>query len=1084
MTRLTRTVICLQVLGLLCSSSAAAEIPDFNSTTDWMNPQVIGINRLPARATHYPYPDVESALRSPREASPWFHSLDGTWQFQWAPNIDSLKAAAAWGTIDVPSNWEMRGYGTPIYTNSVYPFPVDVPKVPIDDNPVGHYRRTFALPTDWADKQVTLHFAGVSSAFYVWVNEQPVGYSQDSCLPAEFDITDELRPGTNRINVQVFRWSDGSYLEDQDHWRLSGIHREVFLVARPKVHIVDFAVRTITHDEKYKAWSLQIRPKIGGVDNLDLKSWKLQGQLFDADGRRLEGVTLSVDANKVVNEFYPQRDTVAFGLMSAAVDSPKLWSAETPYLYTLVLSLKNASGKTVEATRTRVGFRDIRVDGGRLLVNGRSVKLFGVNRHDHSERNGKTVSRDEMLEDVLLMKRFNFNAVRTSHYPNDAYFYDLCDEYGLYVMDEANLETHGVRGELSNDAEWATGFLDRALRMVERDRNHPSIIMWSLGNESGMGPNHAAMAGWIKDRDPTRLVHYEGACGDPTDPNYIVPGSPEYDDTARFVGNPTDPAYVDVMSRMYPNVQEWEDMATSMTNGDRPILACEYAHAMGNSVGNLAEHWEMIRKYDRLIGAYIWDWIDQGIWVDKKLVAMRKEHGQPVPAAWNGKPFWAYGGDFGDQPNSGNFCCNGVLSPDRKPKPAMWECKKVAEPIRVELIDRRSATFKITNRYEVLDLSHIEGVWILLEDGKPLAEGRLPELNTPAGETSTFSIRSSDVPPYTMDPQKEYVGRISFRLKEATNWADAGHEVAWYEGMIMPRQEATSADSSEAIVVRKLDRQEYVFGSKSMSVTFGGARGELKSWIVDGREQLAAAMLPNFWRPPTDNDTRGWRGGNPMLPWKDALVNAAGFHHEILDETTLRVTVDYDLKSVDSELQVVYRVSGNGRIDVHSKLMRGKKAPLMPKFGMQLGLVDDYKTVTYYGRGPEENYWDRKTGSPLGQYTAPVDGLTHNYVMPQENGCRTDCRWIKFTTDKKDTILVDAGLETVDFNVWPWTAAELEDATHVNELVTSGYATVNIDFRQTGVGGDNSWSPKARPMPKYQLRGEKYEYGFSLIVAP
>ncbi len=398
----------------------------------------------------------------------------------------------------------------------------------------------------------------------------------------------------------------------------------MYVVARPKVNIADFAVRTITHDATFKTWKLQVRPTLHNVDDADLKGWKLHGRLFDNNGQPVDGKTMSVDANKIVGESYPQRDTVAFGLMSVGIDSPKLWSAETPYLYTLVLSLDDASGKTVQATRTRVGFRDIQVDAGRLLINGRSVKLFGVNRHDHSQTNGKTVSRDELREDVLLMKRFNFNSVRTSHYPNDAYFYDLCDEYGLYVIDEANLETHGVRGLLSNDAHWAASFLDRGIRMVGRDRNHPSIIMWSLGNESGTGPNHAAMAGWIKDRDPTRLVHYEGACGDPTDPNYIVPGTPAYDDVTRFVGNPTDPAYVDVMSRMYPNVQEWEDMATSTTNGDRPIMACEYAHAMGNSVGNLAEHWEMIRKHDRLIGAFIWDWIDQGIWVDEKFVEMRK----------------------------------------------------------------------------------------------------------------------------------------------------------------------------------------------------------------------------------------------------------------------------------------------------------------------------------------------------------------------------------------------------------------------------------------------------------------------------
>lgn len=1078
-----RLSMCFLFAGLLSYCAADDNLPGFKSTPDWMNPQVFGINKLPGRATGYPYPDAATALSAPREASPWFKSLDGIWQFQWAPNPDSFKADAAWEEIDVPSNWEMRGYGTPIYTNMVYPFPVDIPNVPEDDNPVGRYRRTFDLPEGWSGKQVVLHFGGVSSAFYVWVNDCPVGYSQDSRLPAEFDITEQVKPGKNNVDVKVLRWSDGSYLEDQDHWRLSGIHREVFLVARPRVNISDFAVRTITHDPAFKSWELQVRPSLCNADDADLKGWKVTGQLFDGDGRPVEGSSMSVNAQKIVKEFYPQRDTVAFGLMKAKINAPRLWWSEKPYLYTLVLSLKDGNGKTVEATRTRVGFRDVRINAGRLMINGRSVKLFGVNRHDHSQTNGKTVSREEMLEEVLLMKRFNFNSVRTSHYPNDPYFYDLCDEYGLYVMDEANLETHGVRGLLSNIAEWGASFLERGVRMVQRDRNHPSIIMWSLGNETGTGPNHAAMAGWIKDRDPTRLLHYEGACGVPHHPDYVAPGTPGYNDVTRFVGNPTDPSYVDIMSRMYPNVGDWEAMATSTTNGDRPIMACEYAHAMGNSVGNLAEHWEVIRRHDRLVGAYIWDWIDQGIWVDEKLVAMRKEHGQPVPPAWNGKPYWAYGGDFFDKPNSGNFCCNGIIAPDRTPKPAMWECKKVGQPIVAALVDVDTATFSVTNRHEVRSLSDFEGAWMLLEDGKPVAEGKLPPLQTPAGESETFALAPEEIPRIDFDPNKEYVGRVSFRLKEATNWADKGHEVAWDEAIIQPRQEGPAADGSGAVIVRKSAEGDYIFGSDAMSVTFSRKKGCLLSWVVGGREQLAAPLRPNFWRPLTDNDTRGWwRRDNKMMPWKNALGDGGKLAYEIVGKSSLAVTVDYEMPSVSSTLRVVYTVSGSGRIDVRCTLKRKKGAPLMPKFGMQLGLVDDYKAVTYYGRGPEENYWDRKTGSPLGRYTAPIEGLSHNYVMPQENGCRTDCRWVKFSAGEKQVLTVDAGLGAVSFNAWPWTMENLEKAKHVNELTPAGHWTVSIDFRQTGVGGDNSWSPKARPMPKYQLKGNAYEYGFSLAA--
>jgi len=1071
----------LSLLLILCPAI-------FAQAPDWENPQVIGINKLPARATFYTHPDAESALSESRETSPWFQSLDGTWDFHWRPTPDGAPEAfhlqdndVEWDTIPVPSNWEMQGYGTPIYTNATYPFPAAPPHIPHDDNPVGIYRRTFDVPADWTDKQIVIHFGGVSSAFYLWVNGQRVGYSQGSRLPAEFNITPYVQEGENLVVAEVYRWCDGSYLEDQDHWRMSGIHREVFVTAQPHISFTDVAVRTIPLNDDFNLWDLQIRPSLRNVNNWELNNWKVEATLLDAERQPVPNDDMSADARAIVREKYPQRDTVAFRLLGGTFDNPNTWSAETPYLYTLLLQIIDREGRTIEATTVKVGFRDVRIDdAGRLLVNGRSVKLYGVNRHDHSPTGGKTVSRSEMLQDVLLMKRFNFNSVRTSHYPNDPYFYDLCDEYGLYCMDEANLETHGVNGLLSNDSNWAIAFLDRGLRLVQRDRNHPSIIMWSLGNESGMGPNHAAMSGWMKDRDPTRPIHYEGAVGLPYDPRHVPPGTEGYDDAIRFQGNPNDPAWVDVMSRMYPNAQEWEDMALA-DNGNRPILACEYAHAMGNSVGNLKEHWDMIHKYDRLVGGFIWDWIDQGVWVDEALIARRAAQGHDPVEAWNGRPFWAYGGDFGDEPNSSNFCFNGVITADRRAKPAMWECRRVFQPIEIVCDDPETATFTITNRHEVLNLSHFEGVWTLLEDGVAIHEGRLPELDTRAGESDTFQIPSESIPEWNVEQNASCMVRITYRRREATNWAEAGHEVAWYEdywrvGVIRGFKHRAFVESKAKI---ETTDAAYIVTMSDAVITVDRNTGLISSLQVDGIELLAAPMTPNFTRPFTDNDTRGWRGtGNVMAHWAGALGKPKEI---VVHDSEEAITVLFPLKEdVKAVLEVDYFFSSD-LLYVNLDLTRSEDSPLMAKFGMQFGLVNAYDSVGYYGRGPEENYCDRKTGSLLGYYEAPIDGLTHDYHMPQENGNRCDCRFVEFTGENAPNLTIEMQISGMfELSVWPWTQENLDAAKHINELEPAGYSTVNIDWGQTGVGGDNSWTPKARPMLQYRMDDLTYWHNFSI----
>jgi len=710
---------------------------------DWENPAVIGLNKEPAHCTLMPYADIESALDGRRESSPFYRSLNGKWRFNWVRKpADRPKDfyqtdydVSQWDEIPVPSNWQMHGYGRPIYLNMTYPYPANPPYIPHDYNPVGSYRREFTLPRAWDGRQVLLHFDGVKSAFYVWINGGLVGYSQGSMTPAEFNITKYLQPGKNTLAVEVYRWSDGSYLEDQDMWRLSGIYRSVYLFATPKVHIRDFFVRA-TLDEQYRDGILTIRPKLAAEAEADLRQWTVQAQLYDDQDDSVLAKPLKIDAQRIQKERYPQRDNVNFALLEAKVPEPQKWSDETPNLYTLVLTLHDAQGRVVEAESCKVGFRKVEIKNGQLLVNGHSIKLFGVNRHEHDPDHGRAIPRGRMIQDIKLLKKNNINAVRTSHYPDDPYWYELCDRYGIYVIDEANLETHGQGGFLSNQPAWHSAFVDRAVRMVERDKNHASIIFWSLGNESGCGPNHAAMAAWIHDYDPTRPIHYEGA-----------------------VGDPKDPYYVDVISRMYARIHQIVGIATNPVD-DRPMVLCEYAHAMGNSVGNLKEYWDAIRAHRRLIGGFIWDWADQGL---------RKYTPE-------GEMFWAYGGDYGDNPNDGNFCFNGLVQPDRKPNPSLAEVKKVYQRIHVTPIDALNGVFSIANEYDFVSLDFADVLWELTCDGVVVQAGKLAALTLQPEAKQEITIPLTEPEPKS---GAEYWLKIAFALAEDTAWADRGHVVAW-----------------------------------------------------------------------------------------------------------------------------------------------------------------------------------------------------------------------------------------------------------------------------------------------------------------
>lgn len=1033
---------------------------------DWENELVISKNKLPGRATSYSYNTIEDASTNNRELSNLM-MLNGEWKFKFVPAsenrpTDFYKTGfdySKWDNIDVPSCWEMKGYGIPIYTNTVYPFTPNPPYID-RENPVGSYIKEFDLPENWTNKDVVLHFGGVSSAFYLWVNGKEAGYSEDSRLPAEFNITKYLKSGKNSIAVQVFRWSDGSYLEDQDHWRMSGIHREVMLLAQPKVTINDFFVRT-KFDETLSDAQLQIRPEVFQSDNKqDLSGWTLEALLLDKNGKNVLSNSLSINVLEITKESYPQRDNVPFALMEQTIERPRKWSAENPYLYSLVLSLKDKSGALVEAKSCKVGFREVKIENGVLLINGKNVKLMGVNRHDHDHIHGKTVYREDIRRDVELLKQFNFNAVRTSHYPNDAYFYEICDEYGIYVMDEANVETHGIRGQLSNTPSWHYSIVDRILRMVERDKNHPSIISWSLGNESGCGPNHAAAAAWVKDFDPTRFIHYEGAQGDPNHPEYIPVTSPKHpDNILTHHANPTDPPYVDVISRMYPSLEQVKAVATSPYI-NRPIMPCEYTHAMGNSLGNMKEYWEIIRSHDNLLGGFIWDYIDQGL--------LKKDE--------NGTEFFAYGGDYGDTPNRGNFCINGIITSDRLPKPAIQECKYIYQPIVFEALDLKQGEVRIVNRFNFSNTDTYEFRWTLSENGTVIQEGKLAEQSIVPGDFKTIQI-PMETP--KVNPGAEYWLRISAHTTKDEVWANAGHEIA-KEQFLLPIYQKEQIQVLKGQVEWSESDNEIKVSGKEFLVTVDKSTGNISSYNYKGTSLLSTQLKPNFWRPQTDNDERGWKSHIVSGFWKDAGKNL-----KVKDVNARKISDSEVVVSVKRSMggQVLlnhtYHIKANGEVTVKYELEADKSLPTILRVGTELGIPNSFSKMEYYGNGPWETYIDREEAAEVDVYSGDVKDFVFEYVTPQECSNRTNVRWLKLSDQKGRGILIK-GEQPLSTSVWPWTAEKIEKAKHTNELVADDFFTVNLDLVQSGVGGADSWSIKSKPIKKYRAEAGNYNYSFTL----
>jgi len=1064
------------------------------SVPHWEDPSVVGINKEPPRATAFPFESRDLALGMQQQASGFFRLLNGSWRFHWVRRPDQRPREffreefddSDWDRIPVPSNWELHGHGVPIYLNHPYEFEKRPPFIHHEYNPVGSYRTTFTVPPTWSERQVFLHFGAVKSAMYLWVNGRPVGYSQGSKLPAEFDVTDHVRTGENTLAVEVYRWSDGSYLECQDFWRISGIERDVFLWAAPALHLRDFFVQAGL-DESYSRGRLRIEgalraygaglrvgagesggsgqtSRFGGGESPGEEEMEGAAAVHAEVLDPLSGQVLTRIRRSVTPPPPGEERTLT---LEARLGEVRPWTAETPELYTLLLTLVGPEGDTLEVIPQRIGFREVEISQGLLRVNGVPVTIKGVNRHEHDPFTGHVVDEASMREDIRLMKAANMNAVRTSHYPNDPRWYDLADEHGLYVVDEANIESHGMGYHpdvtLGNDPAWEEAHLDRMRRMVERDKNHPSVIIWSMGNEAGNGVNFHAGYRWIKDRDPTRPVQYERALQEWNTDLYVP---------------------------MYAGFRHLEDYATS--NPSRPLILCEYAHAMGNSVGNFTDYWDIIHAHPSLQGGFIWDWVDQGLF--------------KVTEA--GDSIWAYGGDFGPPgtPSDGNFLINGLVQPHRRPNPHYWEVKAVYQWIQVDPVEPERGRLMIRNDYQFRSLEGLELRWAILEDGLPVQEGGLPAPYLAPGESEEIRLPLTPLQPV---PGAEYHLDVAFHLQESDGLLESGHRVAFRQLSLSPG--GAPLPPSARVPVTDLPPLELVDGPRTLQVRgqdftleMDRVFGRMVSYRFRGTELLRSGPSPRFWRPPTDNDYGGqWQ--EKLAVWKEA-----GPEMEVLGVTAeqpapglITVTVDGRLPLSDQpEYRTTYRIAGNGEVEVEGVLRPGNgDHPRLPRFGMEMEIPGSFRRLQWFGRGPHESYWDRKAGTPVGLFSGPVSREPHPYIRPQETGNHTDVRWLALSDESGAGLMVLAGggsgplgvvseaspairqIPWLSFSALPYAPDDLDDGSHKEqrhgrELRPRDFVTLNVDLMQMGVGGITSWGPTA--LPRYSLPYGPYEYRFTL----
>ena len=1006
------------------------------------NHEIFEDNKLAPRATFFAF---ESEDISEKENSKRFLSLNGEWKFNWVKDPKQSPTTfqntdyddSEWTTIPVPANWEVEGFGHPIYLDERYPFTTKWPDAPTDYNPVGTYRKTIDLNSDFLTEDVILHFAGAKSAMYVYINEQYVGYSQGSKTPAEFNISKYLKDGKNLIALQMFRWSDASYLESQDMLRMSGIEREVYLYTKPKVHISDFHANT-NLDDSYNNGIFKGTVSITN-DTKEAVSKTILVEIMDgANSIFKTSESIEISANSIM-------DLIA----NTVINKVKPWSAEIPNLYTLKISLDDNQFITKP-----IGFKRVEIKNSQVLINGKAIYFKGVDRHETDPFTGHVVSRVSMEKDIKLMKQNNINAVRSAHYPNDPYWLDLCDKYGLYVIDEANIESHPLaiskETQIGNEMSWLPAHMMRTQRMYYRDRNHPSIYSWSLGNEAGEGDIFRATYKWFKEQDDNRIVQYEPA------------GKEDY---------------TDVYCPMYPKPEYL--ISHGKSNSDKPSIMIEYAHAMGNSVGNLQDYWNIIERYPNLQGGYIWDWVDQSLEYKDE----------------NGKPYLAYGHDYhSDLPTDGNFLNNGLVDPYRNAHPHLSEVKKVYEPVQFRYLE--NGVIEIENKNFFADLSDKTLEWRLLKNGKDSITATDMRINIKPQEKKSWRVEKL---PLNLDTENEYILEYRLVQETPTEILPKGHEIAW-DQFILNKGIGDHFDPSSQdgnILEIKTSEDDIEIKNNKVELHINSISGEISSWMFEGKEITNQPIRPNFWRPPTDNDL-----GNGMAKWAKIWQDATYNYSSKLASKPINVyekvafEVLYSSPLNDAEISVWYRLHLNGQLEIDYNYKPIKiDLPNIPRLGMYMTLDNKFTDVSWYGKGPDESYWDRKTGQKIGLYSGKVEEQFHRYSRPQETGNKTDVRWIEVSSnDIKLKVISDDFFNT---SVWPFAMTEIDFSSEDAGESASGLVPVtkkhgadikigntvqwNIDYLQMGVGGDTSWGRLVHP--EYTIDANK-KYSYSFTITP
>ncbi len=1013
---------------------------------EWEDPEVVEINREAPHATFHRYQDRDQALlqKSFKEL-PEYLMLNGTWKFNYVKKPSDRPQyfyredydVSGWADIPVPSNWELEGFGIPIYTNVTYPFPANPPFIPHDNNPVGSYKRSFEVSDDWLnEKDVFLYFGGIRSAAYIWINGQFVGYNEGSKTPAEYNVTKFVRPGENTIAIEVYRWSDASYLEDQDFWRLSGIERDIYLYATPKFTMADFKV-TPGMDEAYQNGKLDLSLTYRNQNKKAVKDHLIEIKIIDGDEEVfIIEENVSVDGNS--------KDQIT---LSRVLRGIKPWTAETPSLYSLLITLKDQKGKPLEYVSQKIGFRTIEIKNNQLMVNGQPIYLKGVNLHDHDPKTGHVVGEELTRLDLELMKKHNLNAIRCSHYPKGDYFYKLCDEYGFYVIDEANIEIHGMGATnqgLENNPErmavhpaylpqWKNMHLDRTIRMYEWHKNYSSIIIWSLGNEAGNGDNFFATYDWLKQNDSSRPVQYEGAT--------------KYSNT-------------DIQAQMYSVIPDLIEYAEN--DPKRPFIMCEYAHAMGNSVGNLQDYWDVIEKYDVLQGGFIWDWVDQGL-----------EAKTP-----DGETYYAYGGDLGGSriQNDGNFCLNGLVSSNRTPNPSLLEVKKVYQYIKFREYNQETGKLTVYNGYDFIDLSGFDFEWELYKRGKPAAKGTFEIENLDPRQERSVEVLF----PMPRD-MSEYYLRVRAKTWEENGLLPTGHVVAEEEFQLLKHNLASFNNSSGKVKITDKDGVTTVLGN-NYTASFDNKNGQLFKLDYGSGNILKAPIVPNFWRAPTDNDF-GFGMPRRFEAWKLASMGPLLDDFEVVKSSgSTQVKTVYNLPSVNARVSINYSFNADGQILVSTHLQGAADTlPEIPRIGNNFILDNEFQSVAWHGRGPHENYVDRYTSAFVGSYEMKVADLYHPYERPQENGYRTGIREVAFTNDEGKGIRILAVKDLLGFSAHHQLNGDFDEGEekiqrHAYHIPVRNLVNVNIDHLQMGVGGDNSWG--RRPHNEYMIQPKEYQYSY------